>query len=262
MKWKGTPQPFAITKYIECVQHFSSLTTGNKTSLSPQQQQQPPTPKTNFSYIHDNDDSDIVYTDDEGEIDTTDDESCHDRDDDREYGSQNISVRQQSTLMNHNHLCSSIDNNATGGIGSDGDGDTPPVEEDMSILQAAMYGRPARLRTCIRKCRDGGEGAEYDVDGGDETGQTPLHMAADEGYVECVSLLIGAGANVNAKDEAGISALGVAVCRENVEVVKMLLEAGANPDQEDEDGDTPRSCVKDVDSVEIKELFGGMIQSG
>ena len=82
-----------------------------------------------------------------------------------------------------------------------------------------------------------------------------MHMASDKGHVECVSILIEAGADVNATDDAGISILGAAVFGENVDVVKMLLEAGADPDKKDMDGDTPRSCAEEGDSEPIQELF-------
>ena len=63
--------------------------------------------------------------------------------------------------------------------------------------------------------------------------ETALHMAADFGHVECVALLLEAGADKDAADENGQTALHAAAWNGHSEVVKLLLEAGADKDLAD-----------------------------
>lgn len=79
----------------------------------------------------------------------------------------------------------------------------------------------------------------------DVAGQTALHLAADRGTVDCISVLLRNGADPNASDADGISVLQTAVIAGHYDVCKALLDAGADPDQADCDGDTARSCARD-----------------
>ena len=60
-------------------------------------------------------------------------------------------------------------------------------------------------------------------------GCTPLHIAADTGQVEIMTILLERGANFEVKDDQRRSPLCIAVERSNVEAVRVLLEKGANP---------------------------------
>lgn len=91
---------------------------------------------------------------------------------------------------------------------------------------------------------------------GDESGQTALHFAADRGSIDCLKLLVEAGANVNATDCDGIGVLQTALSAGlNVESVGILLEAGADPDACDADGDSPRMWVAEEGGKDVVELF-------
>jgi len=57
---------------------------------------------------------------------------------------------------------------------------------------------------------------------------TPLHLAAREGNLEIVKLLIEHGAKIEAKDFNNATPLFMAVTHKRKEVVKYLLEKGAN----------------------------------
>ena len=277
-KFKGMAQPFAIMKYMEVVKHFSNLAVqsppnvGNRKTINRIVGDSPFPQPTNYSFIEDDEDySDIIYEDDNGEEDTEDEEDEEDAEDEKNNSSEIFDRRMQKPRqddigfgMRQSTLANSIDLGHSKGL-VDSDGDDCSVDEDaMTIMQAATYDKPARLRACINNAArsEGDNGyddnrrtTDNDVNESDETGQTPLHMASDKGHVECVSILIEAGADVNATDDAGISILGAAVFGENVDVVKMLLEAGADPDKKDMDGDTPRSCAEEGDSEPIQELF-------
>jgi acyl-CoA-binding protein len=73
----------------------------------------------------------------------------------------------------------------------------------------------------------------------DDAGQTPLHLAADQGNMECIQALVLAEANVHAVDTEGISILLAAVIAGEVDCCRLLLGLGCDPHQQDHDGDTP-----------------------
>ncbi|KAJ3699990.1 hypothetical protein LUZ61_003695 [Rhynchospora tenuis] len=63
-------------------------------------------------------------------------------------------------------------------------------------------------------------GANPNINAG---GATPLHVAADVGNVEVIRCLLNAGADPNASDDEGFKPIQVAALRENREVVEILF---------------------------------------
>ena len=57
---------------------------------------------------------------------------------------------------------------------------------------------------------------------------TPLHLAAQEGFQAVVAVLLASHAEVNARNQAGASPLFAAVQNGNVKIIQMLLAAGAD----------------------------------
>ncbi|OXB58802.1 hypothetical protein ASZ78_016000 [Callipepla squamata] len=102
---------------------------------------------------------------------------------------------------------------------SDEDGMTP-------TLLAAYHGHLEALEII---CRRGGDPDKCDI-----WGNTPLHHAACNGYIHCVSFLVNFGANIFALDNELRTALDVAASRDRHECVRLLDRAAteqnvANP---------------------------------
>lgn len=56
---------------------------------------------------------------------------------------------------------------------------------------------------------------------------TPLHIAAEMGFDDCLLILIRNGARINFQDSSGDTALHKAARHGHIGCMKMLLEAGA-----------------------------------
>lgn len=72
-----------------------------------------------------------------------------------------------------------------------------------------------------------------------ETNTSPLHIAALQGNVEAIHLLIKAGTLRNLQDDNGITPLFGAAWNGNPEVLRLLLVADADPKMTDHSGSTP-----------------------
>lgn len=134
-------------------------------------------------------------------------------------------------------------------------------------MVAIRHGEEDRVRICLRQHPDLGLCSDFDG-----VRLTPLHLAAEWGWVSLIQPLLGGRADINASDSNGstplIGALGVRqlyfacmliecgadvhrknnvgktalhiAARKNLpDAVKFLLEKGADPDAEDSVGETP-----------------------
>ena len=70
-------------------------------------------------------------------------------------------------------------------------------------------------------------------------GLTVLEFAARQGCVDCIPVLLQAGAEINATDPDGITPLLSAVINGHYDVANVLVEKGANPNIADRTGRTP-----------------------
>jgi ankyrin repeat protein len=71
----------------------------------------------------------------------------------------------------------------------------------------------------------------------------PLHLAAEEGRVEIITILLDAGADINAVDERQRTACDVAIFCDQFDALKMLVERGANLGVAGSDGRSLLSSV-------------------
>jgi len=234
-KFTGLPRHFAMEKYCEVVYHFLN---GGSSSFTDGEQNDDD---------DDNDDDDIVYhDDDEHEEEELDEDGCpihqEDNTDDNNYLDSGMMGIRQSTLSSSTNNVLPNNNNNELLLQSES-------SPDIRLRNAALSNNITELEQAIR------DGAN--LDDTDESGQTALHFSADKGCIDCIRVLLTAGANVNAADQLGIGVLQTAVVAGilDVEGIRVLLEGGADPDAEDDDGDSPRSTVLDEGRSELVELF-------
>lgn len=76
-----------------------------------------------------------------------------------------------------------------------------------------------------------GQGADINV--ANNSGDTPLMMAARSGFAEGADALLARGAQVDKPNRLGETPLIIAVQQRNLTLVKLLAERGANPDRTD-----------------------------
>lgn len=95
-----------------------------------------------------------------------------------------------------------------------------------------------------------------DLSESDNQGRTPLIFASSGPYPETVKLLLENDADPNKTDKAeGWSALMWAAAEGNEQVVRVLLEHGADPTLRDKDDETARDFATDNGHAKVAELL-------
>ena len=89
--------------------------------------------------------------------------------------------------------------------------------------------------------------AGADKDKADKIGRTPLHLAAKRNTPDCLRLLLEAGADKDKADEIGRTPLHRAAERNTPDCLRLLLEAGAETENADQD---------DCTALHVAALFG------
>lgn len=93
------------------------------------------------------------------------------------------------------------------------------IEEKDALVTAVYNGHPEVFCDLLE------DGVDPNV--ADEYGTTALIMAADEGYLFFVEVLIRYGADVNIQDKSGDSALDLAIYKGHVAIANLLESHGA-----------------------------------
>jgi len=102
---------------------------------------------------------------------------------------------------------------------------TMPLSNEERLILAAKEGDIQTVKALL----NAGIDVNATVEG--YAGMTPLMHASRSNHIDCVKVLIGAGANVRMKNELGRTALKIAEGNGNREIVKLLEEAGAKEER-------------------------------
>ena len=96
----------------------------------------------------------------------------------------------------------------------------------------------------------------------DNTGQTLLHWAAEDGAANKVAALVAAGVNPNARDQQGNSALHTAVKCGHITMVAALINKLPNANPQNEDGETPLHLAVAYKQPPGDEMVAYLVRTG
>jgi len=125
-------------------------------------------------------------------------------------------------------------------------------------LYGASYKGNADIVAYLLRLKDKDGKLLVDVNMVDEDQETPLHVAADEGYYQVVQLLVKEGKiNVNRRDVDGDTALHEAADEGHLAIVKFLVENGADPSIKNKKGRTPLDEAQDEKRQDVIKFLEG-----
>ena len=129
----------------------------------------------------------------------------------------------------------------------------PDTEQDRGVMMACSQNDDKLLEQQLNTPRS--------PNFQDANHKTPLYVAASNGSLKCVLLLLEAGANKDqGKTDTGLTPLCIAAHRGHLEVVRFLVESGANKDQGLRDnGETPLCIAAHRGHLEVVRI---LVESG
>ncbi len=96
-----------------------------------------------------------------------------------------------------------------------------PQDNNNMLIPCIKIGKIAAVRSKLEQGADPNER--------DQGNRTPLHWAAQEGFLDIVRCLIKFGAQLNLVDDLGFTPLAVAAGEGHDAIVRALVTAGASP---------------------------------
>ena len=106
------------------------------------------------------------------------------------------------------------------------------------LHHAAYFGNQGATQLLIESGADVNRVSTAEECHGLPDGSTPLHFATDEDQLDCLNILLAAGADPNIANEVGQTPLYHAACIPFVQIVNALLAAGCDPLHRDDRGRT------------------------
>ena len=129
----------------------------------------------------------------------------------------------------------------------DGGGDVDaPVEKGRTLLHIAATMSSNTYDSCkvlIEK--------NANVNKQDKYGDTPLHLAAGNGYHNICKLLVENNANINQPNNKGNTPLHLAAEERHIDVIEILLDGGADTSIQNNVGNTARDVCEPVTRVRV-----------
>ena len=122
------------------------------------------------------------------------------------------------------------------------------AQQDKILYKAAQNGATSKLIDAIS------QGANVDMTD-KEYNFTPLHVAASNGKVDCITELIKAGANLNCRSNFNNTPLSIAITNKNKKCIHALIEAGADINTTNNNGKSPLQIAAEKQMGDIFELL-------
>lgn len=118
------------------------------------------------------------------------------------------------------------------------------VAHDLDLLSAVAHGNASVVK----------QNAKAAAKLTDDRGGTALHLSAEFGHSEILSILIEAGASVNARDNSGSTPLHRAAAMGDADSVAALVENKADVNAKNEFGETPLHLASELRNLEMATL--------
>jgi len=115
------------------------------------------------------------------------------------------------------------------------------------LFSSAQYGDYEAVKSLLEKGSDPNQA--------ENSGATPLSVAADNGHTDIVKLLLEKGSDPNQAGKTGFTPLSIAANNGHTDIVKLLLEKGSDPNQAGKSGFTPLSIAANNGHTDIVKLL-------
>ncbi|XP_052699720.1 ankyrin repeat and death domain-containing protein 1A-like isoform X4 [Crassostrea angulata] len=123
-------------------------------------------------------------------------------------------------------------------------------KQGMGILHCAAQNNHVGVMNFIFESLE-----NMNINEGEITGRTPLHLASEAGHIEAVMRLIDMSCDANARDKDGKTALHLAAEAGKSEVIRKLLNLGVEVSDRDADGKTAMHIAAEEGHLNVIEVL-------